>query len=183
MTETELLVDCLRRLEGSGLPSMFVGPMTGNDWGVPRSTHDIDFDIEYELEDVEQIHHAFGEDFLVQEISVRSGLKPPHQFNALDNRSALKVDFIRVPDDAYERKRFSRRRRVELFGQTASIATAEDVLLHKLRWHTISPTERQLNDASGIFAVSRSDMDVDYMKRWVERIGVTALLEPIMESK
>ena len=47
MTETELLVDCLQRLEQSGIAYMLVGSMAGNYWGGPRSTHNIDFVIEY----------------------------------------------------------------------------------------------------------------------------------------
>ena len=47
MTETELLVDCLQRLEQSGIAYMLVGSMAGNYWVVPRSTHNIDFVIEY----------------------------------------------------------------------------------------------------------------------------------------
>jgi hypothetical protein len=180
VTEEELLVDCLRRLEGSGIDYMLVGSMAGNYWGVPRSTHDIDFVIEYEAEHVSKLVRAFQDDFFIQETSVRSGLRPPHQFNALDNRSALKVDFFRVAGDAYEFERFRRRRRVTLFDQPAWIAAPEDVLLHKLRWHKISPTDRQLTDARGIFLVSRDDLDRDYMDHWAEQIGVTELLQSVL---
>ncbi len=180
MTEEELLVDCLRRLEGSGIGYMLVGSMAGNYWGVPRSTHDIDFVIDYEAEHVSKLVAAFEDDFFIQEISVESGLRPPHQFNALDNRSALKVDFFRVAGDEYEFERFRRRRRIALFDQPAWIAAPEDVLLHKLRWHQISPTDRQLTDARGIFLVSQDDLDRDYMDHWAEQIGVTELLQSVL---
>ena len=177
VTEEELLVDCLQRLEGTVIDYMLVGSMAGNYWGVPRSTHDIDFVIEYESEQVSRIVDAFKNDFFIQEISVESGLRPPHQFNALDNRSALKVDFFRVAGDEYEFERFRRRRRVTLFDQPAWIAAPEDVLLHKLRWHTISPTDRQLTDARGIFLVSGEDLDREYMDYWAQQIGVSDLLD------
>ena len=79
---------------------MLVDSMGGNDRGVPRSTHDIDFVIEYDQTQVSDILHAFQDDFFIQEVSVESGLRPPHQFNALENRSALKVDSFRVAGDA-----------------------------------------------------------------------------------
>ena len=69
MTEQELLVDCLRRLEGSGIDYMLVGSMAGNYWGVPRSTHDIDFVIEYGAEQVSDIVAAFEDDFFIQAVS------------------------------------------------------------------------------------------------------------------
>ena len=48
MTEQELLRDCLVRLGQSGLNFMLVESMADDYWGVPRSSHDIDFVIEYE---------------------------------------------------------------------------------------------------------------------------------------
>jgi len=71
---------------------------------------------------------------------------------------------------------------VTLFKQDAWIATAEDVLLHKLRWHTISPTDRQLTDARGIQLVSGDDLDRDYLMHWAERIGVVELLQSVLEG-
>ena len=182
MTEEELLVDCLRRLEGSGIDYMLVGSMAGNFWGVPRSTHDIDFVIEYDETQIAAIISAFQDDFFIQEVSVQSGLRPPHQFNALDNRSALKVDFFRVAGDEYEFERFRRRKRVSLFNQPAWIAATEDVLLHKLRWHKMSPTDRQLTDARGILLVSGDMLDRAYMEHWAEQIGVIDLLRRVMRD-
>lgn len=181
MTESELLVDCLRRLEKAGIKYMLVGSMAGNYWGVPRSTHDIDFVVEYDETQIEAIIKAFEDEFFIQPISVESGLRPPHQFNALDNRSALKVDFFRVAGDEYEFERFARRQRVVLYDQSAWIATAEDVLLHKLRWHKMSPTERQLSDARGIQHISGSELDRAYMEHWAARIGVTDLLKSVVD--
>lgn len=74
---------------------MLVGSMAGNYWGVPRSTHDIDFVVEYDETQIVTIVKAFEDHFFIQPISVASGLRPPYQFNALDNRSALKVDFFK----------------------------------------------------------------------------------------
>jgi hypothetical protein len=161
---------------------MLVGSMAGNFWGVPRSTHDIDFVIEYDETQVAAIISAFQDDFFIQEVSVESGLRPPHQFNALDNRSALKVDFFRVAGDEYEFERFRRRQRVSLFNQPAWIASAEDVLLHKLRWHKMSPTERQLTDARGIQLVSGDVLNQAYMYHWAEQIGVMDLLRTVMDD-
>jgi hypothetical protein len=133
MTEQELLKDCLARLNRSSIDYMLVGSMASNYWGIPRSTHDIDFVVEYGQEDVDTIVRLFEDDFFIQEISVRSALKPPYQFNALDNRSALKVDFFRLAGDAYDLERFKRRQSAKILGQTAFLAAPEDVILYKLR--------------------------------------------------
>lgn len=133
MTEQELLQDCLLRLNRSSIDYMLVGSMASNYWGIPRSTHDLDFVVDFNEADVAAIVNLFEADFFIQEISVRAALKPPYQFNALDNRSALKVDFFRLAGDAYELERFKRRRTVMVLGQPAALAAPEDVILHKLR--------------------------------------------------
>ena len=58
MTEQELLRDCLGRLNQARIPYMIVGSMASNYWGVPRSTHDIDFVIQYASNDVGRIVEA-----------------------------------------------------------------------------------------------------------------------------
>jgi hypothetical protein len=95
----------------------------------------------------------------------------------------LKVDFFRLAGDQYEIERFARRRNVTLFGEPASIAAPEDVILHKLRWYLISPLDRQLNDAAGIMSVSGALLDRDYMAHWAGEIGVSELLQQIGSSE
>lgn len=179
MTEQELLKDCLDRLSRSGLNYMLVGSMAGNYWGIPRSTHDIDFVIEYEAENIDQIVGLFENEFFIQKTSVEAALRAPHQFNALDNRSALKVDFFRLAGDPYEMERFRRRRPAKILGVDAWIATPEDIVLHKLRWYSISPSDRQLTDAAGILSVSSDIMDNDYLTHWADQIGVVELLNKV----
>jgi hypothetical protein len=72
----------LVRLDQSGINYMLVGSMAGNYWGIPRSTHDIDFLIEYEARDVSRIVELFEGDFFIQKSSVQLALNPPYQFNA-----------------------------------------------------------------------------------------------------
>ena len=43
VTEQELLLDCVRRLNASGVDYMLTGSMASNAWGIPRTTHDLDF--------------------------------------------------------------------------------------------------------------------------------------------
>ena len=177
LTEQELLKDCFRRLSRAGIGHMLVGSMAGNFWGVPRSTHDIDFVVEFQEADIKRILEAFADDFFIQEISVRAALRPPHQFNAIDERSAFKVDFFKVSDDRYNKVQFERRRSINLFGEPAFIAAPEDVILYKFRWYTISPSERQLTDVAGIWSVSKAELDLDHMRRWATEIGVGDLME------
>ena len=179
-TERELLVDCLERLNRLGVPYMLVGSMASNYWGIPRTTHDLDFVLVLQRSDVERLAAEFGHGFFIQVESIRRAFSPPHQFNALDEQSALKVDFWLLRDDSFERSAFDRRRPVTLFGTLAWITTAEDVILHKFHWHTISPSDRQLHDAAGVYAVQGDTLDSKYLRHSAPVLGVEQELNALL---
>lgn len=182
-TEQEFLADVLERLKRAGVDYMLTGSMASNYWGMPRTTHDIDFVILMRPEEVDQFAGAFEKDLFIQRDSVRSVFKPPYQFNVLDNQSALKADFWLLRDNAFEQEMFRRRLSVVLLHHKAWIATAEDVVLHKLYWNQLTPSERQLQDAAGVFAVQAWTLDLDYLKYWGERLQVIDDLDSLISGK
>src|SRR5437016_5430197 len=149
MNERELLVDCLRRLNRTSVTYYLTGSMASNYWGIPRTTHDLDFVIQLPPSSISLLVEAFSPEFYIDEESVRAAFRPPYQFNAIDTRSALKVDFWLPRHDAFDRQMFQRRLRTQLFGELAWITSAEDSILHKLVWNKITPSDRQLGDAAG----------------------------------
>ncbi|MBM4091029.1 MAG: hypothetical protein FJ276_16645 [Planctomycetes bacterium] len=182
-SERELLVDCLERLNRLSVPYMLVGSMASNYWGIPRTTHDLDFVLALQPADIESLAAAFGEGFFIQVESVRRAFSPPHQFNAIDEKSALKVDFWLLKPDAFEHNAFERRRPVSLFGTPAWIMTAEDVILHKFYWHTLSPSDRQLHDAAGVFAVQGDALDMIYLRHWAPILHVGEQLAALLAGR
>ena len=182
-TERELLVDCLQRLNRLSVPYMLVGSMASNYWGIPRTTHDLDFVLVLQRADVEPLAAAFGEGFFIQVESIRNAFSPPHQFNALDEQSALKVDFWILKDDSFERCAFDRRQQVTLFGTPAWVTTAEDVILHKFHWHKISPSDRQLQDAAGVYAIQADALDNSYLRHWAPILGIEQELDVLLAGK
>lgn len=183
MTERELLVDCLRRLNGAELVYLLTGSMASNFWGIPRTTHDLDFVIQLPPAAVPKMMAAFSGDFFLDELAVRAAYQPPHQFNAIDRRSTLKVDFWLLRPVPFEREMFARRKQIKLFGQPAWIGTAEDVLLHKLYWNQITPSERQLGDAAGIVSVQGDVLDKNYLRRWANELAVASELEKLLRGE
>ena len=183
MTERELLADCLRRLNGIGLPYMLTGSMASNFWGIPRTTHDLDFVLSFEEDRVTAIVSAFESDYDLEAASVRGAFRKHHMFNAIDRRSALKVDFWMLRRVPFEENMFARRLRVTLFGEPAWIAKAEDTLLHKLYWNRITPSERQLGDAAGIVAVQGAELDRTYLEHWARELGIATVLGDLLDGK
>lgn len=182
-TEHELLVDCVERLNRLGQPYMVVGSMASNFWGIPRSTHDLDFVIVLEPWDIDPLVSEFESEYFLQKESIKSAFNPPYQFNALDEQSALKVDFWMLRDEPFEQAAFERRVNVPLLGVNAWMTTPEDVILHKFTWHRISPSDRQLFDAAGVYAVQKGKLDEQYMRSWAERLSVEVELNNLLSGK
>jgi hypothetical protein len=78
------------------------------------------------------MRQAFSGDFYLEEAAVRAASQPPYPFNAIDTRSALKVDFWLPNPEPFDREMLRGRTQVTLFCEPAWITTAEDVILHKL---------------------------------------------------
>ena len=68
------------------------------------------------------------------------------------------------------------------FGEQAWIASAEDLILRKLLWNRITPSERQMEDAAGIFAVQRDKLDIDYLTNWAAQLEVADELSQIIHG-
>ena len=183
MTEQELLLDCLRRLNRTEVVYYLTGSMASNYWGIPRTTHDLDFVIQLPASAVARIVREFSGEFYIEEAAVRAAYQPPHQFNAIDTRSALKVDFWLPKPEPFDREMLGRRARVTLFGEPAWIATAEDVILHKLVWNRISSSDRQLGDAAGVVAVQANDLDKSYLRHWAQELKLTGELERLLSGE
>lgn len=182
-TERELLIDCLLRLNGTGVPYMLVGSMASNYWGIPRTTHDLDFVLVLQRADIDPFAAAFRDGYFLQTESIRGAFVHPCQFNVIDEQSALKIDFWLLRDDAFERAAFSRRLHAMVFDTPAWITTAEDVILHKLYWNKLSPSDRQLHDAAGVFAVQADSLDADYLRQWAATMEVESELNDLFSGK
>ncbi len=161
---------------------MLTGSMASNYWGIPRTTHDLDFVIQLPAASIPKLMLEFGEDLFLDEESVRAAFRPPYQFNAIDTRSALKIDFWLLRPVAFDQEMFRRRMNVVVFGEPAWIATKEDVILHKLYWNQITPSERQLGDAAGIVAIQREHLDLEYLKQWSAELRVGPILEKLLDG-
>ncbi|MCE5266679.1 MAG: hypothetical protein LLG00_02180 [Planctomycetaceae bacterium] len=182
-SEREFLVDVLARLNRLGINYMLTGSMASNYWGIPRTTHDLDFVLVMKPEQVNLLVSAFDTDFFIQPESVRSAFQPPFQFNVLDGQSALKADFWLLRADAFEQTAFGRRLQVNLFGISAWIASAEDIILHKLYWNKLNPSDRQLGDTAGVFAVQGSLLDLNYLRHWAAILHVQTELDALIEGR
>ena len=184
MNEQDLLRECVRRLNACGVQYMLTGSMASNAWGIPRTTHDLDFVIQLPPSQIPALVEAFaGPDYFLDEASARAAYQPPHQFNVIHVPSALKADFWLLRPVPFEREMFGRRLKDFWFGEPLWLATAEDVILHKLYWNRITPSDRQTSDVAGVVQVQRGNLDEHYLRLWAGQLGVAPELEAALSGK
>ncbi len=82
-SEAEFLCDMLGRLNTAEVAYMLTGSMASNYWGIPRTTHDLDFVLALVPEEVDRLIRAFEGPFFFQPTSIRAAFRPPRQFNLL----------------------------------------------------------------------------------------------------
>ena len=92
MNERELLVDCLRRLNRVGVIYYLTGSMASNYWGVPRTTHDLDFVVQLPMPAVPRIVQEFSRDFLHRGIGGAGGISTAPSVQC--HRHPLRVEGI-----------------------------------------------------------------------------------------
>jgi hypothetical protein len=61
--------------------------------------------------------------------------------------------------------------------------TCSMAILHKLYWNQLSPSQRQLGDAAGVYAVQSDTLDVNYLWHWAASLGVQHDFEGLVAGK
>lgn len=101
-------------------------------------------------------------------------------FNVLDPDHGGKIDlFVTGPDDAFTTSRLGRRIRADVFDVPCWVASAEDVVLAKLRWRLTSRSEVQWRDCVEI--ASTNDLDATYLQQWADELGITEDLKDLLD--
>ena len=151
---------------------------------MPRTTHDVDILVILTVKEIEKAFSIFSDKFYVSEQGIRDALRSGTMFNVVDPGKGLKADFWIYSGELFDQSMMARRKRVEIFpGKEAYLGSAEDVLLHKLVWNKITPSERQRADAAGIVAVQGGNLDLAYMCTWAARQSTSEVLEEFLQGK
>jgi hypothetical protein len=179
MTELQVLEDVCRRLEQAGIAYMLTGSMAMSYYAQPRMTRDIDLVVAVEPDQADKLASAFEPDYYVPREQLEESIRAHGMFNLLHLESVVKVDLIVRKDEPYRRTEFDRRRRVALPGFEAWIASKEDLVLSKLVWAREGESEVQRRDVRNLLD---SGADLEYLRQWAPRLGVSQLLEALLDE-
>lgn len=151
--------------------------------GEPRSTHDIDVVVQVSVADVPRLLNAFPRPrFYVEESTIREAIRLSGTFNVIDTEEGDKVDFRMFREEPFDRSRFQRKYRENVFGVGMSVSSPEDTILAKLRWARMSGgSERHVRDVLGVYEVQARSLDQNYLDEWAETLRVTDLLDEVRQ--
>jgi len=171
--ELQTLRDITSRLEAAGIDYMLTGSVALNCYAQPRMTRDIDLVVAFYLKDAARIEEVLGSDYYVSAEAAREAVLNQSSFNAVDQKSLLKVDFIVRKHSEYRQFEFTRRKRLRLEEFEVWIVSKEDLILSKLDWARDSQSERQRADVENLIATG---CDMEYLKTWSAKLNLTDML-------
>ncbi|HYA62407.1 MAG TPA: hypothetical protein VED66_04345 [Candidatus Sulfotelmatobacter sp.] len=173
MTLEDLLLRLVPALESAEVPYMLTGSVASSAHGMPRSTRDLDIVIAPTRAQLIALMAQFpGSHYYADEQQALEALANRSQFNVIDFASGWKVDFIIAEDSEHGRSAMLRRKQIELAGNAVYVASAEDVIIAKLRWAKQGGSDRQLQDVAGIASTQGSNLDLAYVERWVREFSL-----------
>jgi hypothetical protein len=182
MNQEEFIIRVVGDLRATGIAYMVAGSVGSGLHGEPRSTHDVDIVIDPTAEQLERLVQALGADYYVSPEAAREALHHRSMFNLIDFANGWKADLILRKDRPFSREEFSRRRETPYGSGSLWVASPEDVILSKLEWAKITPSERQLRDALGVAVTQWPHLDQEYLRHWARELGVEEPLELLLRE-
>jgi hypothetical protein len=180
--QVSVLSQIATALDQLGIPYVLVGSFASSIHGMYRATADIDILADIKTEQVRPLFEALRDSFYVDEHVMREAVTKRRSFNAIHYDSIFKVDFFVAKPDDFTIAQLDRRQLRKISpdrDEAVYVATAEDTILAKLRWYQAGneTSNNQWNDILGILGTSKYTLDLDYLRLWAEKLGLTDLLE------
>lgn len=182
MSQLQVLLRMVEKLEGAGIPYMISGSVASGVHGRPRSTYDVDVIIDPSSEQLKRFIRLVAEEAYVSREAALAALRNRSMFNVIDDTTGWKLDFIIRKDRTYSRVEFRRRAPQEIDGATFYFVAPEDAILSKLEWAKKTDSGRQLEDALGVTIAQAGSLDEAYLREWADRLGVLDLLDKVLSD-
>ena len=180
MTPAIAVPRILRLLEEAGLPHMVTGGLAASLHGIARSTKDADIVVELIPEGFSQFSKSLPPELVLDEQITFETITGSRRHIISIRRSPFKIELFFLGNDPHHQERFRRRlhRFLPEWGCSAWVATAEDMIVQKLRWGR----GRDVEDARNILLVQGNGLDFAYIEKWCAAHGTLERLEELRRS-
>ena len=169
-----ILLDLLNHLE---IEYMVVGSFSSNRYGVPRATKDADLVLKVVAAEREKLFSMLPETFEIDsQVTFEMITGTWRQIIEIPT-IPFTLELFELSTDPHDQSRFSRRKTLTLLSRPASIPTAEDVIIQKLRWNLTGNRSKDFDDCVAVMAVQgESKLDWPYIEKWCALHGTLEIL-------
>jgi hypothetical protein len=184
MTSDEAGVQMIAALEQAGLPFMVVGSLSSNFYGVPRSTKDADFVVQFDEHSIQELMALLSPAFrLDRQISFES-ITGTTRYIVDVPEIPFRIELFRLSKDPHDLERFKRRILVPVpqLNTRAWLPTPEDVIITKLRWAQHANRSKDRDDIRDVITMQREVLDWIYIRGWAEKHGTLTTLQEINQT-
>ncbi|MCP3996885.1 MAG: hypothetical protein GY722_17750 [bacterium] len=169
-------------LEALQVQYLVGGSLASSISGEPRATLDVDMVVALSDDKVAPLVDALGQEFHADTEAIRRAIREKSSANLIHLGTSIKVDLFIMGGSPIDRAQMNRRQRFKVSTDPDCFLyfyTPEDILLQKLRWYRMGneASDRQWRDTLGIVVVQGDALDVAYLRRGAELLGVSDLLE------
>lgn len=182
MTPDQALVAVFAALDAAAIPYMLVGSLASNFHGIPRSTRDADFVVELSSDSLQQLEALLPAELRLERQGGFEAVTGTMRFLIVLAGSPFVCELFGLSDDAHDQARFARRQAAKVLSHEAFVASAEDMIVTKLRWAAGARRSKDREDIRHMVAVRGPELDWAYIDRWVIEHGTAALLAEIRAS-
>jgi hypothetical protein len=179
LTGEEATIAVIDALNALGVPYMLVGSFSSNYYGIPRASQDADFLVHTEGEfPIHELLRQLGPDFRLDPQLGFELVQGSTRYLLRVAKNCFQIEIFLLSDEEYDRRRFARRRCVQLFGRSAYLPAVEDVVITKLRWSQHGRRLKDQQDVLQVLAVQK-EIDWSYVHYWCRRHGTEDTLQNI----
>ncbi len=174
----------IEALEAAKIEYLIGGAIAEWAWGEPRATQDLDLVVNIPIKAINKLSKELKKrDMLIPaEVILDSILEDRADIpiNAIHMHSGLKADLYPVREgDELRQSAFQRREQVD-YGPPIGkvyIHSPEDLIIYKLMYFGLSQQSKHSRDIAAILKSKKNELDLDYIERWVTRVGLDSAVE------
>lgn len=177
-TLDEVAITVSEVLAELGIDYVIVGGIAVGAWGNVRTTLDVDIIMDLEGKDLMMLRSALKrEGFDVAAGDMKDALKEKSHFTIFDEQSDFHID-VKGCYGFKEKRTLETKKAVKVRSRKIFLASAEDTIANKL----VFGSEQDLKDAMGIYVRQMGKLDMKYLQRICDEIGVGEKLIALQEN-
>lgn len=178
--------DLLDRLE---IPYVIGGAVAAIVHGEYRLTRDLDIILNLAPQQVLLLIEGLRDGFTFLPSDITTALGQVHQarvdrqqrasFCAYEMSTGFQLDIYLSTGHPFDQIQLQRAIVIDIPGDSGGslrVASAEDIVLAKLEWYAITPSDRQWRDVQAVLRVQEEMLDQAYLHQWAEYLGISTLL-------